>query len=70
MKNLEQSDSPKNDYSIFDQESNSFRGTILGISVALFLFIVCSTGFAGVRYLRRKRPKGEVADLEEVEKGL
>lgn len=70
MKNLEQNDSPKNDYSIFDQESNSFQGTIVGISVALLLFIVCSTGFAGVRYLRQKRPKGEVADLEEVEKGL
>ena len=69
-KNLEQNDPSKNDYSVFDQNSSSFQATALGISVALFMFIACSTGFAGVRYLRRRRPKKEVVDLEEVEKGL
>ena len=71
VENLEQNDPPKNDYSIFHQESSSFQAAILGMSVALLMFIACSTGFAGVRYLRRRRRlKKEVAKLEEVEKGL
>ena len=71
MENLEQNDPPKNDYSIFDQESTFFQATILGMFVALLVFIACSSGFAGLRYLRRRRrPKEEVVELEEVEKGL
>ena len=70
-KNLEQNDPPNSDYSIFDQESGSFQTIIVGISVALFMVIACSTSFAGVRYLRRRRrAKKEVVQLEEVEKGL
>ena len=70
-KNLKQNDPPKNDYSIFDQESGSFQAIIVGISVALFMVIACSASIAGVRYLRRRRrAKKEVVELEEVEKGL
>ena len=71
MENLQQNDPAKNDYSIFNQESSSFQAMIVGMSVALFMFIACSAGFAGVGYLRqRRRAKKEVVELEEVEKGL
>ena len=71
MENLQQNDPAKNNYSIFNQESRSFQAMIVGMSVALFMFIACSAGFAGVGYLRqRRRAKKEVVELEEVEKGL
>ena len=71
MENLQQNDPAKNEYSIFNQESSSFQAMIVGMSVALFMFIACSAGFAGVAYLRqRRRAKKEVVELEEVEKDL
>lgn len=71
MENLQQNDPAKNNYSIFNQESRSFQAMIVGMSVALFMFIACSAGFAGVGYLRqRRRAEKEVVELEEIEKGL
>ena len=48
----------------------------LGVSLALLVVTACTVGFAGVRYLRRKREKKKkLVDLEagkndEVEKYL
>lgn len=38
----------------FHQESTSFRATVIGMSVARSVFIICSVGSTAVRYSRRK----------------
>ena len=47
-------------HSIFHQESTSFRATVIGMSVALSVFIICSVGSTALRYSKRKRSE----DLE------
>ena len=59
----------KEDLNMFDPDSYSFKATVLGVSVALLVFITCSVGIAGVRHLRRSRPKKEAVDLEAGQKG-
>ncbi|XP_022782922.1 uncharacterized protein LOC111323760 [Stylophora pistillata] len=57
-------DSAQQNYSgLIDQDSVSFKATVIGISVTLFLFITCSSGFVGFKHLRRKISK-EPIDLE------
>ena len=41
--------------SIFHPESTSFQVTVLGMSVAVFVFMICSLGLACLKWLRRKR---------------
>ena len=57
-------DSANQNYNgLFDHSSVSFKVTVIGISVTLVLFMTCSSGFAGIKHLRRKISK-EPVDLE------
>jgi len=47
-------------HNLFHPESTSFQATVLGMSVAVAVFIICSVGFAVAKRLRRKKSK----DLE------